>query len=277
MLHKKIIHNNKPYAVFDIEYRNTHFPVILDYADFSIINNLNKTWKCNPNGFISCTHVTNNVTKETFLHDVVMALKIRDQVKDLNIDTNAKGRSILHINRIGLDNRRENLLYDTTNKPTNKNIKKKKRIICLPKESGINPDEIPTYIWYLKPNDSHGDRFIVEIGDVSWKTTSSSKVSLRYKLEEAKKFLRNLKEDSPHLFDKYSMNGEYTKDGKKLLHNFYNIIYKAEYTHIKKITTDNITDQYLKPEFGKLENKTEKFLLQTQNLVVVEDQRRRLF
>ena len=53
----------------------------------------------------------------------------------------------------------------------------------------------------MKPNGSHGDRFMVEIGDVKWKTTSSKKLSLKYKLEEAKLFLRQLKRESPELFE----------------------------------------------------------------------------
>ena len=49
---------------------------------------------------------------------------------------------------------------------------KKKRTIKLPKSSGITPDDIPTYIWYVKETANHGDRFVVEIGDIKWKTTS---------------------------------------------------------------------------------------------------------
>lgn len=269
--YKKVSNNNKSYIIGDVEYRDAHVPFIIDYKDYQIIKSLNKNWKCNQNGFISCFHNIDNNVKEVYLHDVIMAL----QNKEYGIKS--ENKPILHINRIGLDNRRENLIYDTVNKETNKNLKKKKRIIELPRESGIDADEIPTYIWYLKPDQTHGDRFIVEVGDISWKTTSSKKLSLRYKLEEAKKFLRNLKSDRKELFDEYSMNGEYTKDGKKLLNSFYSIIYKGGYNHIHKISTDNLTDIYLKPHINKLENKEEKNLLKAQNLVVNEDRRRRLF
>ena len=86
------------------------------------------------------------------------------------------------------------------------NYKKKKRTVKLPEGCNIEPNELPTYIWYLKENGSHGSRFSVEVGNIKWKTTSSKKVSLRYKLEEAKKFLRELKKTNSDLFNKSSFN-----------------------------------------------------------------------
>jgi hypothetical protein len=252
MKFEKVRYKNNHYAVIKIKYKNLNLPIVIDWKDFAIVRNLEKSWKCNKHGFISCTHQTDNYIKEIFMHDIIMTLKQRAEGKQ------KKKIPIVHINRIGLDNRRENIIYDTVNKDTNKNIKKKKRTISLPKESGISVNDIPTYVWYMKPDKTHGDRFMVDVGNIQWKTTSSKKLSLKYKLEEAKKFLRELKHTQPEIFDEYSMNGDYTKEGKELMNSYYNIVHKAGYTHISKFIPKNNTDNILKPN---IRNKKELLLL----------------
>jgi hypothetical protein len=180
-----------------------------------------------------------------YLHEIIMALKLKDQNKD------PKKLPIIHINRLNIDNRRENLMYDVPGKDIGKNLRKKIRLINLPKNSKIDPDDIPTYVWYMKPDSSHGERFLIEIGDVSWKTTSSVNYSLRYKLEEAKKFLRELQLIRPDLFDEYSMNGEFNYDGKKLLDSFYVIIQSGGY-NLSRLKNDKLTQKYLKEDLSDL-------------------------
>ncbi|AYV78653.1 MAG: hypothetical protein Edafosvirus22_10 [Edafosvirus sp.] len=262
LIYDKINYNNKDYAIIQLKYKNIPVPVVIDWKDLKIIDDLDKKWKCNDVGQVSCSHDygnPQNKTKDVFLHEIIMALKLKNSQNKL------QNKSILHINRMNLDNRRENLIYDTSLKNTNKNTKKKKRTVELPSDSGIDPDEIPTYIWYLKPSDTHGDRFMVEIDDVKWKTTSSNKVSLRYKLEEAKAFLRELRDEKPELFDEYCMNGEFTKDGKELLNSFYDIIYKANYNHVKEIPMENITDKYLEENIDDIDYQNEKKILKSSN------------
>lgn len=265
---RDITHNTKKYGLMEIMYKEIKVPILMDYKDMHIIKQFNKKWTCNSLGYVSCTHYVNNEPHEIFLHEVIMGLANKEK----NLPPN--NVPIVHINKLGLDNRRENLIYDVANKEVHKNIKKKARTISFPPESGINPNEIPTYVWYLKPNDSHGERFVVDIGDIRWKTTSSNKVSLRYKLEEAKAYLRNLKNTRPDLFEDYSMNGEYNIMGKKLLESFYKIIYKYGYTHIKKINVHNFTDQYLKPLNL---DKHEKNLLSAQTFEINPERKRRLY
>jgi len=211
----KIRYKNQHYGIMVIKYKGLKLPVIMDYGDFKVVNNLKKAWKCNKLGLISCSHTYNNETKDVFLHELIMAIKQKNNGKT------RKNKPIIHLNRIGLDNRRNNLMYDTVNKKENKNIKKKKRTITIPKECGIEPEEIPTYVWYMKPNGSHGERFVVNIDDINWKTTSSKTLSLRYKLEEAKLFLRQLRKEKPELFQELSMNGDYTKKGKESSHELH--------------------------------------------------------
>jgi hypothetical protein len=241
MDYQKIKYKNSNYAVIKIKYKNLDLPILLDWEHFPKIKNLNKTWRCNKQGFISTIHTYDGVDKEVFMHDIVMALKQKAEGKK------PQDKAIIHINRIGLDNRAENLMYDTPDKNNHKNMRKKSRIITLPESSGINVDEIPTYVWYMKPNGLHGERFFIDIGNVQWKTTSSKRLSLRYKLEEAKSYLRNLKQTRPDLFDDYSLNGDFTKAGKDLINDYYTIVHKAGYTHIKRYIPQDNTDKLLQP------------------------------
>ncbi|MBA42414.1 MAG: hypothetical protein CMF62_00205 [Magnetococcales bacterium] len=242
----------------NLRYTGKNLPIVLEKEDFDYINKLNKNWKYHQAGLISCLHTHDDKTKEIFMHNIIMALKDRGDMKD---------NPVVHINKIGLDNRRENIIYDTQNKNFKKNLKKKKRTIKLPEDSGIEPDEIPTYVWYLKENGSHGDRFAVEIGNLKWKTTSSKKMSLRYKLEQAKKYLRDLKNNKPEYFYDFSMNGDLTKKGEDLLKSYKLIVKKAGYLNIdyipafKKFNIENLTDKYLEDHSYKINSSFEKNLL----------------
>lgn len=238
---QRIRYRNKYYAVVDINYKGSKIPIVLDWQDFKVINGLNRQWKSNKLGFASCNHEYNGEVKEVCMHEIVMALKQEDNNESII------NRPIIHINRVGLDNRRENLIYDTPDKDVNKNIKKKKRTITLPKNSGIKPEEIPTFVWFMKPDPTHGERFVVEIAGINYKTTSSRNISLKEKLEEAKQFLRQLKKENPDLFLDYSMNGDYNSYGIELLDSFYDIIYKAGFDNIERIYDNNNTEKLLKP------------------------------
>jgi hypothetical protein len=258
--YKKIKYKNNNYAVIELSYKKNLLPVVIDYKFINNIKNLNKKWYCNKSGFISCKHNYNQKVHVVFLHELIMSLKDK---KNIN-------QPIQHINRISVDNRLSNLKFV---EDININYKKKKRTVQLPKKSGIDPNEIPTYIWYLKENGSHGDRFSVEISKIKWKTTSSKKVSLRYKLEEAKKFLRDLKENNNELFTTHSMNGEFNKIGKKRKNEYIEIIKLAGYDNITVEKTDNLTDKYLK-ESNKLKKKFEQTLLLSMNLKKKKSKRR---
>lgn len=230
----KIKHNNKQYCVINI--KKGKLPVVLDWKDWLEIKKLNKKWNINFYNFVYCRHTYNGKSKDILMNDVVKKLENKKVSK----------HSIFHINKIKSDNRRENLQYDNHKKTVNKNLKKKKRTIKLPKETGIDVNKLPTYIWYLKPDKSHGERFIVKIGDINWKTTSKKNLDLKFKLEQAKSFLRELKETKPELFEEYSMNGEFNKHGKKLLKSYIDICNKAGFK-LNKVEMNNITDEYLKP------------------------------
>jgi hypothetical protein len=265
IIYKKIRYKKKDYAVIELNYKNNSLPTIIDWEYFKRIKDLNKKWKCQKNGFVLCSHRYNSKLQHVYMHELIMSFRNEKNKKKFT-------DPIIHINRIGLDNRESNLKYLTNCKI---NYKKKKRTVKLPKGCNIEPNEIPTYIWYLKENGSHGSRFSVEVGDTKWKTTSSKKLSLRYKLEEAKKFLRELKLKQPILFNRNSMNGEFNTNGKINLKEYYKIISKAGYDNIILEDTNNLTDSYLKKS-NKLIQQSEKKLLNNCKIIKKQKKRRLL-
>lgn len=243
--------DGKKYGLLTVLYKNNKIPVIFDVQDMYMIKKLGRKWTCNINGSITINIKSNNKPVEIKLHELIMLYDPKTFDADLSnglpklFDDDKK--NVLHINRLGLDNRRENLIFDTINKNVTKNLKKKKRTVVLPKNSGIKSNELPTYVWYAKPDSTHGERFVVRVGDIIWKSSSSDKISLRYKLEEAKAYLRNLKLSQPRLFHNYSMNGDYNATGRALLESYYKIIYKAGFNHIKNLSDVCYSDTYLAP------------------------------
>lgn len=239
--YKKVLYNNRYYAICDMIYNNVHVPVILDWSDYKILVKLNKNWYINSKGYVMTQH--NN--KEIILHDIIMYIR-----------NNNSNKPIIHINKLGIDNRYENLIRDNENNNIiKKNIRKKSRTINLSKYN-IDTNELPSYVWYMKSNDSHGDRFFVKIGSgdnvIEWKSTSSKNLSLRYKLEETKKYLRHLRKIRNDLFNIYSMNGDLNQHGKLLMKSFLDISNKAGYNLSNHKLTSNNTDKFLKEDLDGL-------------------------
>jgi hypothetical protein len=238
-------YNGKKYCVMTIYFKKQKIPILIDEQNKDLIKQYGKDWKCNSSGIITIeindNSENNNIIK---LHKLIV-------MKQYPYDK----KSIFHLNKMRIDNREENLKIVANN---NINTKKRKRYLKLPDDSDITPDEIPSYVWYSKAEGTHGDRFIIRLQDIFWKSTSSKKVSLRFKLEETKNYLRLLKKDTPELFDNISMNGDYDKTGEELLNSFYDIIYKAGFNHIKRILTPHNTDDFL--HFKPLTISIEKLL-----------------
>ena len=84
----------------------------------------------------------------------------------------------------------------------------------------------PRHIWYVKANGLHGDRFAIEFKTESyvWRTTSSKKVSLNEKLNQAKQKLVECYALYPHL---NPHNPDWLAKQKELTDSYENILIAA--------------------------------------------------
>ena len=229
--------DNGEYVVIPFKFKDQSYPVIIDRNVYKVVSKLDRKWYVNDRGCIYSI----DKTKESnlYLHELI-------KLVDSNINkTPLDDKAIIHLNRIPFDNRLANISYDTVDKKHKKNLKKKKRTATLPRSSGIKMSELPTFMWYIKNNDSHGDRFFISVDDIRWKSTSSRKISLRYKLEESKKYLRNLQDTRPDIFTSYSMNGDFTKIGNILLKEYFIIAKKGGFDDLRMFSMDTNTDKFL--------------------------------
>jgi hypothetical protein len=235
------------YTVVIITHLGNEIPILLDRPIYKIIKKLGYSWYINDKNHVytvkTITYRGKTHDEYIYIHDLAMRLG-RAGISQKEVTGNAKtieymryalnpSKSeypIIHLNRVHFDNRYSNLQYDIPNKSTYvKNTKKKRRTINL-KRHGISVQELPTYVWYLKPDKSHGGRFCIEIPEeISWRSTSSKKLSLRYKLEETKKYLRHLGRNRSDIFNYFSMNGDLNLEGKTLLKEYNKMIRHAGY------------------------------------------------
>jgi hypothetical protein len=252
-----ITYNNKKYSIIKIPYKTYKVPILLNKDIYTTINEYNKNWTLNSAGYLYTT--INN--KLIYLHDIIYKLTKLNKLNDKdNLRKKDNKYNILHINKIPLDYRIENLMEDMPNKNIKKNLQKKSRTIKL---KNINVDSIPSFIWYMKDDGVHGERFQIDLGDIKWKTTSTSELSLRYKLEEAKKYLRQYKIKNNINFLENSMNSDLNTHGIKLKQEFYKILEKNNMYYDYSFT--NNTDKLLTEDLSDLTN-IEKNLLKEFNI-----------
>jgi len=182
--YKFVNYNNNDYVIGTIQFKSEDIKFIIDKDNYSNISE--RAWHFASGNYIASAYLCGDGKKrELYLHNLIMGM-------DLFTGKGTK-ESVDHINRNGLDNRKENLRIISQSEQ-NMNQSKKKRNITLPLDSGIKPEDIPKHIWYIKANGLHGDRFAVEFKteNICIKTTSSKKISLISKLEDAKKILNEL-------------------------------------------------------------------------------------
>jgi len=227
-----IQYNKKKYTVIKVQYKGNTVPIVLDASIYNKIKNYDKNWLISPSGSV----YTMQDNKMLYLHEIVYILHHEKKNK----------YPLVHLNKISLDNRIENLIEDGKNKQIKKNLNKKSRTIQL---ENINVEKIPSFVWYLKSDDSHGERFQVDLGDLKWKTTSCDKLSLKYKLEEAKKFLRQYKTRKPEEFMKNSMNSDLNADGIQCKKDFYKILNRVGMNYECNIN-DNTSELLKSDESG---------------------------
>lgn len=208
-----VSYNEKEYVVGTIQHNTSDVQFIFDKDDFEKVEK--RPWHLSSGKYIGSTYYLDGGVKlELYLHNMIMN----------RIAFNGKGakESVDHINRNGLDNRKENLRI-VSQSEQNRNQPKRKRTVILPESCGVKPEEIPTHIWYVRAQGQHGDRFAIEFKTegICWKTTSSKAVSLQSKLEQAKVKLSDLYRQFPHLNPEYELQKQ-----KALEESFLAIITK---------------------------------------------------
>jgi hypothetical protein len=187
-----VLHRDKEYTVGTLQFNGEDKKFVIDKEDFDKIKD--RAWHFASGNYIANTYYEgpNRIKRELYLHNLVMN----------RLEHPGKGatESIDHINRNGLDNRKENLRLITQTQQ-NLNQSKKKRTVTLPADFPIKPEDIPRHIWYVRANGLHGDRFAIEFKteNLVWKSTSSKGVSIQEKLKQAKEKLEEFYIQYPHL------------------------------------------------------------------------------
>jgi hypothetical protein len=193
-----ISYNNKEYVIGIVQYKLQDIKFVFDKEYYNIVST--RAWHIASNNYVSSAYLCGDgKRRELYLHNLIMGV-------DLFPGKGAK-ETVDHINRNGLDNRKENLRIITQSQQ-NINQSKKIRTVILPEECNIKPDEIPKHIWYVRANGLHGDRFAIEFKTegICWKTTSSKKVDILQKLQDAKEKLKEFYIKFPHLNPEYEID-----------------------------------------------------------------------
>jgi len=208
--YRDVCYNKKDYTVGTVLFNGEPVEFIIDKDEFYKINGI--ALHVSSGAYIASTFYTEErIKKELYIHNLIMD-------RDL-FQGKGQKETVDHINRNGFDNRKENLRI-VSQADQNINQKKKKRGVILPEDCGIKSEDIPKHIWYVHPNGLHGDRFAIEFKteDILWKSTSSKKVTLLEKLEQAKTKLAEFYIKYPYL------NPTYESEKIEELHKSFNAI-----------------------------------------------------
>lgn len=188
--YKCILYNNSYYVVLTILHKKNRIQFVIDYNNLYKV--ANRSWHISSGIYIATNVILDGgKVKEVFLHNM---LKINSSLD------NSERKYVIHINNNFLDYRLENLrLVDETEYQQLKS--KRARTIILPPDCGFLANDIPKYVSLIKANGNHGDRFIIEIQalNISRKLSSSKKLTLKEKLDEAKSILKEIYNNYPEL------------------------------------------------------------------------------
>lgn len=205
-----VSYDGKDYIVGSVIKNNLKIWHVFDYDEYDKINKY--IWHSSSNSYIGTVVYHDNKKKELYLHNLIMNREL--------FGGKGQAETVDHINRNGLDNRKENLRI-LSQSYQNLNQRKKTRNIELPDDSELSPDDIPKHIWYMKANGGHGDRFVIEFKtkEFEWKSTSSKKVPLKDKLQQATTRLTELYKEYPELHPDYEkeLRDSLTKSFEKIL------------------------------------------------------------
>lgn len=242
--HEIIEHNDKQYIVAYTPYKDKHILFVFDADDKEKV--CCQSW-CYQNeaNYIRKTFYDEDNKRTLYLHNFIM--------NKLTFEGKGQQETVDHINRIGVDNRKENLRMVTSQSAQNFNTKRRERKIELPEGCDITTDMIPRNVCYIKPNGRHGDGFSIEIngvqtfneGHYTWKSTRSIKTSLKVKLQQTKLKLQEIINNNPELQDLSDLANEDRRN--ELIQSFNAILEKSSYpeevikVNLVKLITDAAT------------------------------------
>lgn len=227
---KIVEYKGKKYAVCRfVKQDGTQRLFVIDEEDLDRMLEKSRTW-FNVNGYMGFAEMIKLESNSHYLHNLIM-----------NKPTGGgKGQSITvdHINRIKTDNRKANLRVVTASKQ-NMNKAGKKRTRILPDNCDITIDEIPKGVYYCA-RPGRGEQFIADIrhqhGRIMKRSSSSTKIPLRWKLIEIKATLFKLADEYPEIMDDRNIIVNYTDEQIKLMKEYNEIIKLSGY----KCSNDNL-------------------------------------
>lgn len=198
-------------------------PFLVDEDQYSFITS--KRWIVKVDNYLGCDYYVGATRKVLYMHNEVI---------DSSLHYRGKGvtNSCDHLNRIGMDNRLENLQIKSQT-DQNHNQKKRERNIVLPPDCGFTVDDIPQHINFIKQGkDGRPPYFSTEVkhnGEKVYRTKSSqsSTVSLLDKLNQAKALLHGVMASNPEWFIDKSQNGDLNRDYKGLYDSYFEILRAA--------------------------------------------------
>ena len=135
IVYSHVPYNGNEYTVIKVKFNNEYVYGLIDKDDFPKIKE--HTWHYTSNAYLSHNIKVDGKRKAQYLHNVVMG----------RLDHTGKGstETVDHINRNGLDNRKENLRL-LTQTAQNLNQKRKGRKVELPEESPIKAEDLPKHV-----------------------------------------------------------------------------------------------------------------------------------
>jgi hypothetical protein len=241
--HEVVTYKNKEYVVCCIPFKDEYKLFIIDADKKNDV--ITKNWHFMPSGMYVAQVVydESNTKKQLYLHNFIM--------DKLTFDGKGQQKTIDHINRIGTDNRKENLRNADSQTAQNFNQKKRDRKTELPEDCNIQLEEIPKNVYYKKPNGLHGEFFYIELRGIpvlcpndkkfTWKSTKSKSVGLIVKLQQTINKLVELKTTYPELqnviFDENNDNVRKTS-----ITDYNNILKLSHYP--KNVIDTNLRDFY---------------------------------
>jgi hypothetical protein len=175
--------NDNIYTKFSIKDKN----IVLNF------NNERPTWYLHSGQYIASMFSKDNKKITVYLHQYIMDVHFED-------NTNMK-KTIDHINRDKLDNRRENLRFANMSEQNSNRDKQKRQKNACDLPEGIQQSDLPIYVCYHKrcydkENDSWREFFTIDKRhpklDKTWESSKSNNVNIKEKLDQTKLKLKHL-------------------------------------------------------------------------------------